>query len=123
MKLQESNIAIIGLGYVGLPLAVEFARQYSTTGFDINQDRIDELNAGKDSTLEVEPAELAKLDKIKFTTNVENIRDCNIYIVTVPTPIDAYKEPDLRPLEGACETIGKVLKRELRAPYWDSNAR
>jgi UDP-N-acetyl-D-galactosamine dehydrogenase len=112
LQNKPTTLAIIGLGYVGLPLAVEFARQYATTGFDISQPRIDELNAGKDSTLEVEPEELAKLDKIKFTTEVEDIRDCNVYIVTVPTPIDAYKEPDLRPLEGACKTIGTVLKKD-----------
>jgi UDP-N-acetyl-D-galactosamine dehydrogenase len=110
MKPQQSNIAIIGIGYVGLPLAMEFAKQYPTTGFDIKQSRIDELKAGRDSTLEVEAEELGRLESIRFTTNPGDIEDSNIYIVTVPTPIDEFKRPDLRPLESACRTVGVVLK-------------
>lgn len=111
MKQGNNKIAIIGLGYVGLPLAVEFAKQYHTTGFDINQSRIDELKICKDSTLEIEPEDLKKLEKICFTTNPEDIRDSTIFIVTVPTPIDEFKRPDLSPLQSACRTIGTVLKQ------------
>jgi UDP-N-acetyl-D-galactosamine dehydrogenase len=111
-KIGESKIAIIGLGYVGLPLAVEFAKQYPTIGFDIMQSRIDELKTGKDSTLEVEPEELKKLQNIRFTGNPEDIRNCNVYIVTVPTPIDEDKEPDLTPLQEACKTVGEILKKD-----------
>ncbi len=110
-KIDQSKIAIIGIGYVGLPLAVEFAKQYPTTGFDINQARIDELNAGKDSTLEVEPGEFTKLENIRFTTNQEDIGNSNVFIVTVPTPIDEFKQPDLEPLQSACRIIGAELKR------------
>ena len=112
MRLEDSRIGIIGLGYVGLPLAVEFARQYPTTGFDINQARIAELRKGKDSTLEVASDELKTMQKIRFTTNPNDIQDCNIYIVTVPTPINADKEPNLTPLEAASNTIGVVLKKD-----------
>ena len=110
-KIGNSKIAIIGIGYVGLPLAVEFAKQYPTIGFDIKQSRIDELNAGKDSTLEVGPEELAKLEGIRFTTTPEDIGNSNIFIVTVPTPIDEFKRPDLGPLQRACRTIGTALKQ------------
>lgn len=110
-KTQQTKIAIIGLGYVGLPLAVEFAKQYSTTAFDIKQSRIDELKAGKDSTLEVAPQELKDLQYIRFTSDPEDIHNCNIYIVTVPTPIDEFKNPDLKPLQSACRTVGAALKQ------------
>jgi UDP-N-acetyl-D-galactosamine dehydrogenase len=110
-KIGQSKIAIIGMGYVGLPLAVEFAKQYPTTGFDIKQARIDELRAGKDSTLEIEPEELAKFKNIRFTTSAEDIRNSNTFIVTVPTPIDEFKRPDLEPLQSACRTIGAALKK------------
>ncbi len=111
MKQGNNKIAIIGLGYVGLPLAVEFAKQYPTTGFDIKQSRVDELKAGKDSTLEVEPEELEKLENISFSSSLEDIKNSNIYIVTVPTPIDEFKRPDLSPLQSASHSIGKVLKQ------------
>ena len=111
MKQGNNKIAIIGLGYVGLPLAVEFAKQYHTTGFDINHSRIDELKIGKDSTLEVEPEELGKLTNIRFTSNPEDLSNSTIFIVTVPTPIDEFKRPDLNPLQSACRTIGTVLKQ------------
>ena len=104
------KIAIIGLGYVGLPLAVEFGKKMEVVGFDINQSRIAELQSGKDSTLEVGEAELKEASKLSYTANLEDMRDCNIYIVTVPTPIDEHKRPDLTPLEKASETIGSLLK-------------
>ena len=110
MNLSNKKIAIIGLGYVGLPLAVEFARQYTTIGFDIKQDRIDELRAGRDSTLEIDPEELKDLERITFTSKPGDIRNYDVYIVTVPTPIDELKNPDLKPLQAACRTVGAVLK-------------
>ena len=110
VKLTDHQIAIVGLGYVGLPLAVEFGKQYKTIGFDINQSRVNELKSGKDSTLEVEPENLASSTQLSFTTQLDDIKDCNIYIVTVPTPIDKNKKPDLTPLEKSSSSIGKVLK-------------
>ena len=107
---ETSGIAIIGLGYVGLPLAVEFGKKYQVTGFDIDQRRIGELREGKDVTDEVEPEELRQATGLSFTDQLADIKDCNIYIVTVPTPIDRYKKPDLTPLRKASETVGKVLK-------------
>lgn len=111
LRLEEANIALVGLGYVGLPLAVEFAKYYPTTGFDISKRRIDELIAGRDNTLEVSAEELAEVPGLRYTSDPEAIRDCNVYIVTVPTPIDEHKRPDLRPLESASLTVGRVLKR------------
>ena len=109
------KIAVIGLGYVGLPLAVEFAQKYPTIGFDISQCRIEELNSGYDRTLEIESDYIAKVNNefgFKSTSNLQEIKDCNIYIVTVPTPIDKYKRPDLSPLLKASESIGTVLKKD-----------
>jgi UDP-N-acetyl-D-glucosamine/UDP-N-acetyl-D-galactosamine dehydrogenase len=106
---MENRVAIIGLGYVGLPLAVEFGKKYETTGFDIYQTRIDELNEGYDRTLEVDSDTLGSATKLKYTTNLEDLKAANIYIVTVPTPIDKHKNPDLTPLRKASESIGKVL--------------
>lgn len=107
------KIAIIGLGYVGLPLAVEFAKKYPVVGFDIYQARIDELKRGYDRTLELTEAEVkeAIANKMEFSTNLETLHDCTIFIVTVPTPIDKNKRPDLTPLIKASETVGKVLKK------------
>ena len=105
------KIAIIGLGYVGLPLAVEFGKIRPVIGFDINQTRINALREGRDSTLEVSGDELREAAHLSFTTNLADLADANIYIVTVPTPIDAHKRPDLMPLIKASETLGKVLKR------------
>jgi len=105
------KIALIGLGYVGLPLAVEFGKKYEVIGFDINQARVDELKRGEDSTLEVEPEELVLAGQLSFTTDPEDIRDCKIFIVTVPTPIDEHKRPDLTPLEKSSSAIGKLLKQ------------
>ncbi|VVE39757.1 Vi polysaccharide biosynthesis protein VipA/TviB [Pandoraea capi] len=111
MNLAGVRLAIVGLGYVGLPLAVEFGRTRSVTGFDINQRRIGELKGGNDSTLETTAEELAEAKHLSFTTDVNDLRECNCYIVTVPTPIDDFKRPDLTPLIKASETVGKVLKK------------
>jgi UDP-N-acetyl-D-glucosamine/UDP-N-acetyl-D-galactosamine dehydrogenase len=109
-QLQDSKIAIIGLGYVGLPLAVEFGKRYDTLGFDINQARIGELRAGRDSTLEVDADELAAAAHLRFSAALDDLRDRNVYIVTVPTPIDQAKRPDLTPLVKASQTLARVLK-------------
>lgn len=111
MNLSEQKIGVIGLGYVGLPLAVEFGKKYETVGFDINQSRIDELESGVDSTLEVDSEELTKATKLSYSRNTADIADCTIYVVTVPTPIDKNKRPDLTPLEKSSGTISKVLKK------------
>jgi UDP-N-acetyl-D-galactosamine dehydrogenase len=105
------KLAIIGLGYVGLPLAVEFGRTRFVLGFDINQQRIKELIAGNDFTLETTTEELSAATLLRYTTQIEDLRTCNCYIVTVPTPIDEYKRPDLTPLIKATKTIGKMLKK------------
>jgi UDP-N-acetyl-D-galactosamine dehydrogenase len=109
-RLEDTKLAIVGLGYVGLPLAVEFGKRYQTVGFDINKKRIEQLRAGHDSTLEVDAEELADIPHLRFSAELDDIRDCNVYIVTVPTPIDLAKRPDLTPLVKASETLGKVLK-------------
>ncbi len=111
-ELNNSKIAVIGLGYVGLPLAVEFAKRFPVMGYDINQARITELQAGKDSSLEVEPEELAAATNLKVSNRLDDLAQCNVYIVTVPTPIDNHKRPDLRPLLSASRTVGKVLKKD-----------
>jgi len=104
------KIAVIGLGYVGLPLAVAFGEKRAVVGFDINQKRIDELNAGKDVTREVSAEELAAASGLSFSTSADDLAQCQVFIVTVPTPIDEFKRPDLTPLIKASETVGKVLK-------------
>ncbi|WP_160716108.1 nucleotide sugar dehydrogenase [Chitinophaga solisilvae] len=119
MNQQDVKIAIVGLGYVGLPLAVEFATRYNTAGFDINQGRVQQLNDGIDITLEVEGDKLKSVLKdggapgsgLFCTCSLDGIRDCNYYIVTVPTPVDKHNKPDLTPLYKASETVGKVLKK------------
>jgi UDP-N-acetyl-D-glucosamine/UDP-N-acetyl-D-galactosamine dehydrogenase len=110
LKVADLKLAILGLGYVGLPLAVEFGRKRKVLGFDINQARVDELKSGQDNTLEVSPEGLASAKYLSYTTTIEDLRTCNCYIVTVPTPIDEHKRPDLTPLIKASETIGNVLK-------------
>jgi UDP-N-acetyl-D-galactosamine dehydrogenase len=112
VNAKDTRIAVIGLGYVGLPLAVEFGKRYSTTGFDINRSRIAALISGHDSTLEVDTTELESAAHLSYTTDVDKLKTCNIYIVTVPTPIDIHKRPDLSPLEKASETVGKVLSKD-----------
>jgi UDP-N-acetyl-D-galactosamine dehydrogenase len=109
--LGRTKIAIIGLGYVGLPLAVEFGKKYSTLGFDINPGRIRELWRGRDSTLECSKAELASAKKLEFTADPKRLSSRGVFVVTVPTPIDRYKRPDLTPLIGASEAVGKALKK------------
>ncbi|RZQ09117.1 Vi polysaccharide biosynthesis UDP-N-acetylglucosamine C-6 dehydrogenase TviB [Vibrio vulnificus] len=109
--LDNAKVGIIGLGYVGLPLAVEFGKQRQTIGFDINQSRINELSTGHDSTLECSDTELAEATKLVYTTSLDALKECNVFIVTVPTPIDEHKQPDLTPLIKASETLGKVIKQ------------
>lgn len=111
MQVKDIKLAVIGLGYVGLPLAVEFGKKRPVIGFDINVARIAELNAGQDHTLEVEPEELKQASHLRFTHDTAQLSEANVFIVTVPTPIDDYKQPDLTPLVRASETIGKVLKK------------
>ena len=109
---DDLKIAVVGLGYVGLPLAVEFGKKYSVLGFDVNSKRIEELKNGKDVTLEVNNKELKNIKLLRFSSNIDELLSCNIYIVTVPTPIDENNFPDLKFLESASEMIGKVLKNQ-----------
>ncbi len=109
--IDQLKIGVIGLGYVGLPLAVEFGRKYDTTGFDINEGRVAELESGKDSTLECSAEELAAAAQLAYTSNVADLQDCNLYIVTVPTPIGDGHRPLLTPLRAASTTLGGVLKK------------
>ena len=111
MKLAELKIAIIGLGYVGLPLAVEFGKKSSVIGFDINHSRIDELKRGEDHTLEVSSDDLKKADQLNFSANLHDLKEANFFIVTVPTPVDQVNRPDLTPLKKASETVGQALKK------------
>src|SRR6186713_1848188 len=110
MNLDEKKMAVIGLGYVGLPLALEFAKRRPVVGFDIHRERIDELLAGRDQTLEVDSDDLKQAKQIEFTDDAKALRECDIFIVTVPTPIDKANRPDLKPLILATETVGKVLR-------------
>ena len=109
--MKEKKIAVIGLGYVGLPLAVEFGKKYSTLGFDINLKRIDELKKGFDRTLESNKSEIESAKQLSFSSDINDLRNYSVFIVTVPTPIDQFKAPDLTPLLKASEMLGKVLKR------------
>ena len=109
--VQQASIGIVGLGYVGLPLAVEFGKHFDTLGFDVHAARVASLRKGIDSTCEVSSEELASSSRLTMSTDPEDLRRCNVYIVTVPTPIDSAKRPDLRPLIAASETLGRVLKR------------
>lgn len=111
LSLKDTNIAIIGLGYVGLPLAVEFGKKIPTVGFDINNKRVIELKQHNDLTLECSTEELQQAEFLSFTTDLEHVKNCNIFIVTVPTPVDNVNRPDLTPLRKASETVGKVLKK------------
>ncbi|HAV5936154.1 TPA: Vi polysaccharide biosynthesis UDP-N-acetylglucosamine C-6 dehydrogenase TviB [Acinetobacter baumannii] len=111
MQLADLRIAIIGLGYVGLPLAVEFGKNGPVIGFDINQKRIDELKSGQDHTLEVTTEDLQKAQHLSFSANLDDLKQSNFFIVTVPTPVDQVNRPDLTPLKKASETVGQVLKK------------
>ncbi len=109
---RKLKIGIVGLGYVGLPLAVEFGKKYSTIGLDLNKSRIKELNQGVDKTLELTKNQIESSSKLSFTHDAIKLQDCNIYIVTVPTPVDDYKNPDLKPLKAATGTISKMLSKD-----------
>ena len=111
MDLENLKIGVIGLGYVGLPLAVELDRHFHTVGFDVKKARIAELETGHDSTLEVDDADLQNAGELSFTSNPEDLADCNFFIVAVPTPIDRHKRPDLQPLISASKTIGDVMQK------------
>ncbi len=110
-NLRNLRIGVVGLGYVGLPLAVEFGRRFNTVGFDVKAARVEELRRGHDSTLEADDAELAAATKLTYTTKLADLKPCRVFIVTVPTPIDEYKRPDLTPLVKASESLGQVLKK------------
>jgi len=111
LNLRKCRLGIVGLGYVGLPLAVEFGKRFETVGFDVKRSRIAELEAGRDSTLEASRAELKAARQLTFTSDVTALKRCKVFIVTVPTPIDEYKRPDLTPLIRASESVGSVLKK------------
>ena len=111
MDLSKVKIAVIGQGYVGLPLAIEFGKIYPTVGFDIKKVRIDELKRGIDLTNEATPEQIRSANKLTFVDNINEIKDCNIYVVTVPTPIDDFKTPDLRPLKFASKMLGAIIKK------------
>ena len=108
-NLEDARIAVLGLGYVGLPLAVEFGTRYPTLGFDIDQARIGELREGKDKTRELEPCDFERASQLRFSHDIADLKDCNVYVVTVPTPIDANKKPNLTPLMRASATVGEVV--------------
>tara|TARA_B110000211_G_scaffold43421_1_gene45518 strand:+ start:1193 stop:2461 length:1269 start_codon:yes stop_codon:yes gene_type:complete len=110
--MNNKKIAVIGLGYVGLPLAIEFSKKRKVIGFDINKARIDELERGIDITGEMSKEELNEGIHLNYTTNLDNIKDCTIFIITVPTPIDKHKKPDLTPLEKSSSSIGKIIKKD-----------
>ena len=111
LNLDEARVGVVGLGYVGLPLAVEFGKQFETLGFDINQARIKELRSGKDSTLEVEAELFLESKYLGFSDQAADLQTCNVYVVTVPTPIDKNKRPDLTPLQSASRTLGPLLSK------------
>ena len=111
MQYSDTPIAIVGLGYVGLPLAVEFGRKRNVIGFDINESRVKELKKGIDKTLETTDEELKGALYLRYSNNLEDLKECNIFIITVPTPIDKNKQPNLSPLKDASEAIGSILKK------------
>ncbi|RZA30742.1 MAG: Vi polysaccharide biosynthesis UDP-N-acetylglucosamine C-6 dehydrogenase TviB, partial [Lysobacteraceae bacterium] len=114
---EQTRIAVIGLGYVGLPLAATFGRRIPTLGFDINAKRVDELRDGIDHTLEVSADELRDATHLEFSHDPADLAGCNVFIITVPTPIDEFKRPDLRPLESASRTVGRAIARGGVAIY------
>jgi UDP-N-acetyl-D-galactosamine dehydrogenase len=117
LRLRNCRIGVVGLGYVGLPLAVEFGKHFETIGFDVNPQRVAQLRKGRDATLEVSPEELRAAQRLTFTTELEGLRRARVFIVTVPTPIDGYKRPDLSPLERASESVGTVLSKGALVIY------
>ena len=117
LRLRNCRIGVVGLGYVGLPLAVEFGKHFETIGFDVKPQRVAQLRKGHDSTLEVSPEELRAAEQLTFTTDLEQLRRCRVFIVTVPTPIDGYKRPDLSPLVRASESVGAVLGKGALVIY------
>ena len=117
LKLRKCRVGVVGLGYVGLPLAVEFGKHFETLGFDVNPGRVAALRKGRDSTLEVTRAELKSARRLTFTTELKRLRRCHVFIVTVPTPIDDYKRPDLTPLERASASVGTVLRKGALVIY------
>src|SRR5688572_9350117 len=110
-SLRGCRVGVVGLGYVGLPLAVEFGKNFDTVGFDIKTQRIAELKAGRDSTLECTQAELRTAKKLRYSTSLKDLAKCQVFIIIVPTPIDQYNRPDLSPLYRSSETVCKVLKK------------
>jgi len=107
--LKATKIGVVGLGYVGLPLAIEFGKQYPTIGLDVKEKRVAELRAGQDSTCEVEPGDLTQATQLSYTSRAEDLSGCNVYIITVPTPVDRYKRPDLSLMENASRSVGQLL--------------
>lgn len=123
MNLNNAKIAIIGLGYVGLPLVVEFDKLRKVLGFDINANRIAELQSGRDSTLEVDPQDLVAASQLQFSSHAADLQNCQVFIITVPTPVDQANRPDLIPLIRASETVGKALKAMHPPPHPAATAR
>ncbi|HXD53052.1 MAG TPA: nucleotide sugar dehydrogenase, partial [Burkholderiales bacterium] len=117
LRLQDARIAVVGLGYVGLPLAAALGREFATLGYDRNAARIAELRSGRDATGEVEASELAAAGKLRFSADAVELQNCNVYIVAVPTPVTAHKWPDLTPLIAASESIGRALTRGALVIY------
>ena len=111
LSLRNCRIGVVGLGYVGLPLAIEFGKHFVTIGFDIKRERISELRAGRDSTLEIDKNDFRAAENLKFTFQAQDLKRCTVFVVTMPTPIDEYKRPDLTPLVGASEIVATVLKK------------
>ena len=111
LSLRNCRVGVVGLGYVGLPLAIDFGKHFVTTGFDIKRERIKELRAGRDSTLEIDKSDFRAADNLQFTFQAQDLKNCTVFVVTVPTPIDEYKRPDLSPLVHASEVVAKVLKK------------
>ena len=117
LSLRKCRVGVIGLGYVGLPLAVEFGKHFETVGFDVRPERVAELKRGKDSTLEVSRADLKAAERLTYSTTLADLKRCDVFVVTVPTPIDQYKRPDLTPLVRASETVGQVLRKGAVVVY------
>mgnify|MGYP001257370687 CR=1 FL=1 len=117
MTIDDTKIAVLGLGYVGLPLAIEFSKVKNVIGFDINSNRVEELREGRDSTLEVASSSLLDHDSLTFTDQIEDLRDCNVFIITVPTPVDSNNQPNLRPLKHASRLVGEVIRKDAVIIY------